>query len=241
MKDSLTFKLGSFSGPLDFLIALVQNEEISLDEISLKEITQQYIQHLEANIDLDAGAEMVGSASFLIWYKSKQLLPSHNQPVESEEEQDPCFAIIHHLVDYCRFREAAKDLSEREQKQSAHYFRGITTLPEQKKTLGIEHLTLDDFASLFRQLISRSSSQRGIIQEEEWKISDKIEMIKQHLVNSNQIPFDTLFNDDSCREELIVIFLAVLEMMKNGILMIIKTTDTCQIMIAAKGRYDTGN
>lgn len=239
MKDSITFQLGSFSGPLEFLIALIQSHEINIEDIPLREILVQYSSHNSEHTDLNVGAEVVGSTSFLLWFKSKQLLPRHEQLSGSEEEQDPCFAIIHHLIDYCRFREAAKQLSEREQRQSVYYFRGVQQHPaETKKTLGIEHLTLDDFASLFRQLIRKSLPNEGIICEEEWKVSDKIAIIRNLLQINQSIPFIEIFCSDFCREELIVIFLAVLEMMKGGELSVVRITNTNQIVIASKENYD---
>lgn len=241
MKDSLTFQLSHFSGPLEFLIALVQNQELSVEDITLQQLTHQYLQLLQGDSDLDSGAEFVGSASFLIWLKSKQLLPQHEQGPPQEDEQDPRFEIIHHLIDYCRFREAAKHLSEREQRQNAYYMRGATALPEIKKNLGIEHLTLDDFASLFGQLVAKSSAHVETIQEEEWKASDKIELIKELLKQRPEVEFSQLFAAHLHRNELIVIFLAVLEMMKNGDVCIIKLTATGQIMIASKEKYAQRN
>lgn len=238
---SLTFHLGSFSGPLEFLIALVQNQELNIEDIPLQELTRQYAETLQNGADLDEGAEFVGSASLLIWLKSKQLLPQHEQPPAQEEELDPRFEIIHHLIDYCRFREAAKQLSEREQRQSAHYFRGVGGQAEVKKPLGIEHLSLDDFASLFKQLVAKASSQRGVIHEEEWRVSDKIGMLRALLADTQEIEFIRLFSSSLCREELIVTFLAVLEMMKGGEISVVKVSASGQIMIAAKEKYGPRN
>lgn len=237
MKDSLIFHLGNFSGPLAFLIALIQNNELNIEDITLKEILDQYFKTMEEDLDLESGAEFVGSASLLIWLKSKLLLPSHEQTLNLEEEQDPRFEIIHHLIDYCRFREAAKSLTAREVKQNSHYYRGIDNRTEVKKTLGIEHLSLEDFASLFKKLSAKAVSNHGVIQEEEWKVSDKIDILRLQLSQRHEIPFNIIFNDGLCREELIVIFLAVLELMKAGELCIIKMTDTDEIFIGAKKKY----
>lgn len=241
MKDSLTFHLGSFSGPLEFLIALVQNEELTIEDIPLKEITRQYLISLKDETNLDSGAEFVGSTSFLIWFKSRELLPKHEQQVSAEDEQDPRFEVIHHLLDYCRFRDAAKALADREQKQSHFYFRGTSAPIDVKKNLGIEHLTLDDFASLFKQLVAKAAPSRGIIHEEEWRVSDKIAHIKALVANDGEVAFEHLFNNAVCREELIVIFLAVLELMKEGIVSIVKLSSTGEIMIAAKEKYGARN
>lgn len=234
MKDSLTFHLGSFSGPLEFLIALVQSQELNVEDIPLKQMMIQFLEDRLNSTDLDVGAEFVGSASLLIWLKSKLLLPQHEQPSNPEGEQDPRFEIIHHLLDYCRFRDAAKSLSEREQKQSHFYYRGVDDPPEQKKPLGIEHLSLDDFASLFKQLIAKSSPQRGTIQEDEWKVSDKIATVKKLLKEQKSILFTVLFSHALCREELIVFFLAILELMKQGDIAIIRSTTTNEILITGK-------
>lgn len=218
LQNPLTFSIGNFEGPLDLLWHLIQRNEIDIYEVNLQKITQQYLVKVkELTVSgVDEGAEFISSAAALVWLKSKTLLPQHEQLEEStDEEHDPRFEVIHQLIDYCRFRQAAKELAEREQQQSAFYARGVEE-SEVKKNLGIDHLSLEDLAAMFRQVLSKASENKGIIHEEFWRVSDKIKAIRNFIATMQVIPFELLFSAEKSREELIVTFLALLELMKMG-------------------------
>lgn len=229
-----SFSLENFEGSLDFLLHLIQKHEIDLCEISIKKITEQYIKKLEETMNpcVDAGAEFIASASFLLWLKSRMLLPKHEHSFSSEEEEhDPRFDIIHQLLDYCRFKDAAKELSQLEMSQSSFYSRAPDPLLEINKTLGIEHLTVDDLASLFKQALNKASLETRIIQEEEWKVADKIKMIRQKLKAIGRLEIASLFAAGKSKLELIVTFLAILELMKIGDGQLIKDVATQKILL----------
>jgi len=234
MKPELdVFTLDNFEGPLDFLLHLIQKSEIDIYSVQIQNIMGQYTERLgsDAVLCVDTGAEFIGTAATLLWLKSKMLLPKHEQVSNPEDEQlDPRFEIIHKLVEYCRFKEAAKELSERERVQGAYYYRGADT-PELKKPLGVEHLTLDDLAALFKQIVARAETQKGTIHEEEWRVSDKIKLIRQLLKVPKRIGFEILFSTERSRTELIVTFLAVLELMKMGEIKVIQDIASEQVMI----------
>lgn len=235
-----TFALNNFEGTLDFLLHLVQKSEIDIYEVSLQQITKQYLlklhEHLLTAPSVDVGAEFIGTAASLLWLKSKMLLPKHEQIAQTlePEETDPRFEIIHYLIDYCRFKDAAKSLSEREESQSAFYARGNDNPTEIKKNLGIEHLSLQDLAQLFQQVVARAVVHIGLINEEEWLVSDKILLIRKLLRELKKIRFDVLFSSDQCREELIVTFLAILELMKLGEACVVKDMTVNAVMIIHK-------
>lgn len=227
-----TFALENFEGSLDLLWHLINRQEIDIYQISILEITQQYLsRHKELAAQLDRGAEFIALAASLTWYKSKALLPKHEQQEEQnqEEELDPQFDIIHHLLDYCRFKQAAKELSEREQKQGAFYLRGVEET-EIKKNLGIDHISLDDLAVIFQQILAKSAPRKGTIQEEEWKVGDKIQYLRKWLAKEQKLEFYVVFNASMSRLELIVTFLALLEMMKSGEAKVAKDLNTVCIL-----------
>lgn len=228
------FALENFEGPLDFLLHLIQKHEIDLTEVSLKKITEQYIKKLEEmkTLSVDAGAEFIASTSFLLWLKSRMLLPKHESPLSPEEEEyDPRFDIIHQLLDYCKFKDAAKELTQLEMSQSSLYMRAQDPHLEIHKTLGIEHLTIDDLASLFKQALAKASVETRIIKEEEWKVADKIKMIRSRLKESGHIEIAHLFSSGRSKPELIVTFLAILEIMKIGEGQLIKDLSSHKILL----------
>lgn len=228
------FALENFEGPLDFLLHLIQKHEIDLSEVSIKKITEQYIKKLEemAIPSVDSGAEFITSASFLHWLKTRMLLPKHEQALSPEEEEyDPRFEIIHQLLDYCRFKDAAKELTQLEMAQSSHYSRNPDPNLEINKTLGIEHLTIDDLASLFKQAIAKASVETRIIPHEEWKVADKIKLLRNLLKQNNSLEIAPLFASGKHKLELIVTFLAILEIMKIGEGQLVKNLETNQMLL----------
>jgi segregation and condensation protein A len=227
------FALDNFEGSLDFLLHLIQKSEIDIYEIPLHKITEQYLVRLGELISpaVDSGAEFIGTAASLLLLKSKMLLPKQEQSETAEvEEIDPRFEIIHQLIEYCRFKEAAKEFSEREQKQNAFFPRGIECV-DIKKNLGIEHLSMQDLASLFQQVMSKAVSHQGLIHEEVWLVADKIQLLRQSFKETQKIRFDAFFSPERSREELIVTFLAILELMKLGELRVINDPSEDAIFI----------
>jgi segregation and condensation protein A len=235
MKPELdSFTLDVFEGPLDFLLHLIQKSEIDIYSVQIQNIMDQFTERFDKELCVDTGAEFIATASSLLLLKSKMLLPKHEQVSNPEDEQlDPRFEIIHKLIEYCRFKEAAKELAERERVQGAFYYRG-SDIPEIKKPLGVEHLTLDDLASLFRQIVAKAQHQKGTIHEEEWRVSDKIKLIRQLLKEPRKIGFEILFSPERSRTELIVTFLAVLELMKMGEIKVVRDVATQQVMITCE-------
>lgn len=236
-QDTDTFLLDHFEGPLDLLWQLIHREEIDIYEVPLHDIMRQYLQKAAASAadsHINAGADFIGWAAALIWYKSRALLPKHEQHETAAEEPevgDPRFEIIHHLLDYCRFKQAAQLLTEREQQQSAHYVRGGEEIDTPKKHLGINHLSLDDLSVLFQQLLAKVSHKRGTVHEEEWKVSDKIHSLRQLLASEGIVLFTALFTPEKSRDEWIVTFLALLELMKIGEARVGRDSATSEVVI----------
>lgn len=215
-----TFRLSNYEGTLEFLLHLIQKDEMDIYEVPLNQLIEQF-QKIERQ-SLDAGAEFLGNASFLLWLKSKTLLPTHEQePTPEEMEADPRFEIIHQLLEYCRFKQAAKEMVLLEQKQGNFFVRGSDGL-EHKKPLGVDHLSIDDLATYFQQVLAKANPVKGLIYEEEWKVSDKIEWIQELFLKAAAIPFSLLLNAQMGRLELIVTFLALLELMKMGKVKVVK-------------------
>jgi segregation and condensation protein A len=212
------FALKNFEGPLDFLLNLIQREEIEIYDISIHELTQQFLNKLKEwqEKQVEKGAEFIGVTAYLMWLKSKMLLPKQEETVVAEEEDDPHFEIIHHLIDYCRFKQTAKELAKRQEEQSACFFRGIPSSLEWKKPLGIDHLSLEELTGLFKEMMARTPASRPQIYEENWKVSDKIRFIRSLIQKADGFPLEDLFSIEKSKLECIVIFLALLELMKIG-------------------------
>jgi segregation and condensation protein A len=216
---TLSVRLNNFEGPLDLLIQRVQKKEIDIYQIALTQLTQQY---LAAPGDIEMGAEFISTTAKLLWFKSKALLPK--QEAISEEEVLSVDDPFPHCQEYALFKKAAQVLGIREKQQKFYYPRGIPSCLEKAKPLGIEHLSLGELADLFRKVLSRKGEAPELIEEEDWKVSDKIQWIRQ-LLSCGEIVFEELFSLKKSRGEWIAIFLAVLELMKNGELVLLKLSN----------------
>lgn len=234
--DPTLISLDHFVGSMELLWHLIQKRELDIYAVPLNSITEKYRTHFNTldSFPVDDGAEFIGTMASLMLFKSKKLLPQQDKIVESQEEiADPHFSIIHHLIDYCRFKEAAQALAERERQQNAFHTRGITEVPAPMlpNGLGIEHLSLDDLASLFQIALAKAASQRGLIQKETWRVQDKIAWIRELLISLQKIEAMVLFPETACREELIVTFLAILELMKMGEVQVGRETKTQELVL----------
>ena len=225
-KDQQTFSLNNFEGPLEFLLYLVRNDEIDIAHISLAAITDQFSGRLGSLLEeqqesgVDNGAEFIGTTASLMLWKSQMLLPKDKRGDDQEEIEDPRFEVIHQLIDYCRFRDAAKELSEFEERSNIYYPRGAPEVPTPERRLGIEHLSLDDIATLFQDILDRARDNTGTVDDEEWHVSGKIRALRTLITKHYAIPFTAIFQTSMCQGELIVTFLALLELMKEGDLFI---------------------
>lgn len=228
--------LENFEGPIELLFQLVQQSEIDIYEVRLQSVTEQFMRIITENpLAIDQGAEFISTAAILMLLKSKALLPPKEQedePLEKEEE-DPNFELIYHLVDYCRFKEAAKQLSSLEQQQHSFYSRGLTAGQTLRKPLGIEHLSLEDISELFKVIAAKTTEKKGFVEGEAWKLADKIDELRKDLSLVEKIDFYKLFSYDKLRLELIVTFLAVLELMKLGELSVIREIETGALFIVS--------
>lgn len=224
--EPISFTLANFEGPLAFLLHLVQKSEIAVIDISLQELTEQFMGRLKevAGPDVDRGAEFVATLASLIWLKSKMLLPPDEQPTleDFEQEQSP-FSILPELVEYCRIKERAFEMREKEIAQCGLYTRGRDPFFEvtRKKSTGLERLPIEELAKAFLRALARAAHAEGSIEEEEWRVRDKIELLRELLTLQHPILFGELFSPHRSKLEMIVTFLAILELMKLGEIMVV--------------------
>lgn len=237
VNDKYNITLANFEGPLEFLLYLVQKNEIDLLDIRLHQITDHFLKEMQ-DPEINLAAEFIGTLASLLWMKSKMLLPKHEQNIVSNDDEapDPHFDVIHQLIDYCRFKEAGKTLISLEEQQNAFFPRGITGDFATKIPSGIQHLSIDDLAEIFNEAIQKAEATKGKVKEENFLVSDKISYLRKSLKSNSQIYLSDLFRSNLCKDELIVYFLAILELMKNGELEVVLEKDSGKIFLNKKNR-----
>lgn len=222
-----SFVLDNFEGPLELLLCLVQKEEVDVCAITLQDLTQQLFSHLEA---IDVGSEILHLTATLLLIKSQKLLPKGTASGEEIEEENPRLELIQQLLDYCRFKEVAKVLTQREEVQQSFFPRASSSFRKELGS-GLEEVGLDTLKALLQEVLDKSISKpQGLISQEVWLVSDKIEWFR-HLFQTRQtLSFYEVFSPDKERAELIVFFLALLELMKSQELQVFTQNSEIQLI-----------
>lgn len=212
-------KLEVFEGPLDLLLYLIKQDEVDIYDISLERITKQYLEYLEAFkiLDIDVAGEFVVMAANLIYIKSRSLLPVNQQPPEAEtDDDDPRWELIRQLLEYKKFKDVAEKLKERELFQERLYGR-IPEKPEfDEAPLLAGEVGIFDLINAFQKVLKKLDQPEDLreIFEENYSVSDKLELILTITVEGQAIRFSDFFKDVASRTEIVVTFLAMLELIR---------------------------
>jgi segregation and condensation protein A len=218
--EAFSVKLAKFEGPLDLLLFLIKKNELSIHDIPIALITEQYLRTIELmqELNLDLAGEFLVMAATLIHIKSKLLLPRPESPDGAEEaEEDPRDALVRRLLEHQRFKAAAELLHEREQVRSAQWLR-----PDERVAAiaGDEYepeLDVDLFSllSAFQAVLQRAKLRpKVLLPPEQISVEARIEQLLCRLSETEACGFDDLFADINDRGGLIVTFLAILEMIR---------------------------
>ncbi len=225
-----TFKLSQFEGPLDMLLFLVGKAKIDIRDIFVSEITDQYVQSVReaTDLDMDDASAFVAMAATLLEIKSRSLLPRPPAP----EEEDPEQALIRQLEEYQRFKALASDMRGFE-KASMLMFRKLPEeYPLPPPTLELTGLTLAGLCEAFARVCARLPKEEEKTPEERRILRDEFTVARAmgaitRALRKGRVPFTGLFSKRPCREEVVALFLALLEMMRLG-----------RVLVAQSGVYD---
>ena len=199
-------KLEVFEGPLDLLLYLIKKDEVDIYDISIERITQQYLEFMEAFkvLDLEIAGEFVVMAANLIYMKSRSLLPVHVQPPEEEaEEDDPRWDLIRQLIEYKKFKDAAAQLSQRELDQS-NLFTRLPEGPDQPVERPLGEVSVFDLIAAFNKILKRIAGRSEDLREifeENYTVSDKIDLIMKMTATGVPLKFTELFASAASRTE----------------------------------------
>jgi len=213
-------QLEIFEGPLDLLLYLVKKEEVDIYEVNLTKIATQFIEYVQVmkELDLDIAGEFLVMAATLMYIKSRELLPKNQQAevLEEEEEEDPRWELIRQLVEYKKFKDAAAQLQERELLQEQIYAR-VPARPEFaiEPTRVRPEVSIFDLVNAVNSILKRfgQREERDVF-EDRWSVSEKIETIATLMRQRPRLRFSELFEGMSQRGEVVVTFLALLELIR---------------------------
>lgn len=232
MKDNMeiTYKLESFEGPLDLLLHLIEKNKIDIYDIPIVIITEQFLSYMETmdKADLDKVSSFIVMAAMLLRIKSKMLLPK--EEVQQEEEADPRDELVERLLEYQMFKMLSSELKDRQLLAEQSFYKkknipkevgDFKEKPDLDKLL--ENITLGRLKEVFEEVMKRSEekldpirSHFGKIEKETISLSERMTELRQQLSIHSKLSFAFLLGQDITKPNIIVTFLAVLELMKLG-------------------------
>jgi segregation and condensation protein A len=238
MESDYKVKLEIFEGPLDLLLYLIKRDEIDIYDISIERITRQYLEYLQAfkELNIDVAGEFVVMAANLIYLKSRSLLPADQQPPDEEaEEDDPRWDLIRQLIEYKKFKEAAAQLHARALEQERIFIRDGGSSSAVETPLRLAEVGIFQLIHAFQNVIKRVEAREDLqeIFGEHFTVSEKIEIILQRVTAGTAVRFSELFGDIVSRVEIIVTFLALLELIRLKQVRAIQRSVFDEIEIAA--------
>jgi segregation and condensation protein A len=208
-----------FEGPLDLLLYLIRREKIDIHDIPIAPITRQYMEYLDVmrELNLDVAGEFMVMAATLIHIKSKMLVPVEPTEAQGEEEtEDPRAELVRRLLEFQRYKEAAGVLHQQAQIRAASWTRPDTALPRFDDA-GEEMLEagLFDLIAAFRELLDRRKTLLAHEVEHEGKsIEERIDEVLALIGEGQSIEFLELFQAQETKGDMILTFLALLELIR---------------------------
>jgi segregation and condensation protein A len=241
METDYKVKLEVFEGPLDLLLFLIKRDEIDIYDISIERITRQYLEYLQAfrELNIEVAGEFLVMAANLIYMKSRSLLPVDQRPPDEEaEEDDPRWELIRQLIEYKKFKEVAGELHLREIEQQQRFARAASLAPEiALAPIRLGEVGIFQLINAFQNVIKRVEARQDMreIFEEQFTVSDKIELILRKVNRGEKMRFTDLFENMNSRVEVVVTFLALLELIRLRQVRAIQMDPLGEIEIAAGG------
>ncbi|HWP34418.1 MAG TPA: segregation/condensation protein A, partial [Thermodesulfobacteriota bacterium] len=242
---ALTLRVAGFEGPLDLLLHLIRSQQLDIRDIPIALVTEQYLACLELmrELDLDLAGEWLVMAATLLHIKSKMLLPEEPAAAGEEAEADPREALVQRLLEYERYKQAAAALAGREL-----LGRDVFTRAEAGAELAdpdvagdgtrpLEPVSLFDLLSAFaRVLAARPRPAVHEVRVERVTVADKIAELLDRLAARASLAFDELVAPAATRLEIVVTFLAVLELVRLRVVRVYQAGPFGPIRLFAAGR-----
>jgi segregation and condensation protein A len=212
-------KLRVFEGPLDLLLFLIRKNELDIYDIPIESVTKQYIEALRTmqELDLDVAGEFFVMAATLMEIKSRMLLPKGLHAVDpnaDEEEIDPRWDLVHQLLQYKKFKEAAAKLGELATMRQDLIGRHVSSLADDPLDRPLKHVDRIELWNAFNIVLRRLAEKLvvGEIHDEQVTVSDRMEYLLERTKTEKSFVFTDLFPDGVTLRLLVATFLAVLEL-----------------------------
>jgi segregation and condensation protein A len=243
MEQLYKIKLPEFEGPMDLLLHLIRENKVDIYDIPISLITGQYLEYIETmkELDLEIAGEFLVMAATLIQIKSRMLLPP-DEEVSPEEMEDPRLELVQRLLEYQAFKDAAAILKEKEDDMLKIFGRQPEDLEEEQVPLPELYLfdvNLFDLLAAFKKLLENVPPEMRTITRETLTVKDKMMHIAEMIEDIESLRFEELFKDTFSRVQLIVTFLALLELLRLGLARVYQEREFGNIWIINPLRQET--
>ena len=228
LDPSFQLHLPTFEGPLDLLLFLVQKHDLAILDLPVAFVTERYLEHLGLmeQLNLDVAAEYLVMAATLAYIKSKMLLPPDPSAVDDadeEDEIDPRRELIRRLLEYQKYKQAAVDLASRGMTGRDVFLRGMEA-PEAMGEAPLAGFGLFKLLDAFKAVLERTNKNTSFeITSEGIGIHDRMRQLVDRLAERRTCTFEELFDDAMTTYDLVVTFLAILELAKRRLARIYQT------------------
>ena len=240
-------KLEVFEGPLDLLLHLIDKNKIDIYDIPIVEITNQYMEYIREmqKKDMNIMSEFLLMAATLLDIKCRMLLPAEVN--EEGEEEDPRAELVEQLLQYKMYKYMSYELKDRQMDGEMQMFKE-STIPDEVKEYEVpvdldellDGLTLARLNHIFQDMMKRQHdkidpvrSSFGKIEKEEVTVEDKLEYLNQYITSHKKFSFRQLLQKQKSKTQIVVTFLAILEMMKMGTIWVEQENTFDDIMITS--------
>jgi segregation and condensation protein A len=235
---SYTVQLQQFEGPLDLLLHLIEEAEVDVKDIFVSEITAQYLSYMNQldELDMDTASEFLTMAATLLYIKSRQLLP--RPPKEDDQEEDPETLLIRQLRDYKAFKQASEKLKSLFDNAREAISRLPEDVPLPPKEVALDGATMDGLFAAFLEMLERKKDAPEPIRSQHvnpdrYTVRSQTGRIRAVLQEKSAVTFEELFRPGAERMEIIVTFMALLEMISRGEILLKQKAPFAPIRISA--------
>ena len=223
--SDVSFKTAAFEGPLDLLLHLISKNKVSIYDIPISEITDQYFENLEQceAMDMELSSEFAVMAAQLLYIKSKMLLP-----VYDEEEEDPRAELVDRLEEYKRYKEISKTLDVMQHAMDDSVFKAPEKLDIPKVVVENKLMNPDLLCASFLMILERNLAKKplspqnfsGVIGRKRVSIPHQSRHVMYLLKQNKKVFFEDLFDGMTTRGEMVATFMAVLELIRDSHMMV---------------------
>ncbi|MGE5632498.1 MAG: segregation and condensation protein A [Caulobacteraceae bacterium] len=244
---AINVKLQAFEGPLDLLLHLIEKAEVDIYDIPIAEITDQYLQYISMMQihDLDVSSEFLVMAATLLEIKSKMLLPKPKKEENSEEGVDPREELVQKLIEYKKYKEVSMELKDKLSIYEKVFYKPPEPIEDYIPDISsISNVSLDMLVISIKSILLKNESRKRNNYREIYRevvtIDDKIQLIGKLLINKHSFYFDDLFLNCYNKYEIIVTFMAVLELIKRRSIIAEQEKNFARILIKRRNKVHEG-